>query len=51
MGKLVPITISGKVEYNFYEGHFLKSLSQAYKNILNAHDKQGVKVQNPKTLL
>jgi hypothetical protein len=24
MGKLVPITISGKVEYNFYEGHFFK---------------------------
>jgi len=33
MGKLVPITKSGKVEYNFYEGHFLKALGQAYKNI------------------
>jgi 5-methylcytosine-specific restriction enzyme B len=33
MGKLVPITKSGKVEYNYYEGHFLKALGQAYKNI------------------
>ncbi len=34
MGKLVPITKSGgKPEYNFYEGHFLKALGQAYKNI------------------
>jgi hypothetical protein len=23
VGKLMPITRSGKVEYNFYEGHFL----------------------------
>ncbi len=50
MGKLVPITISGKVEYNFYEGHFLKSLSQAYKNIFNAHDKQGVKISEPENV-
>lgn len=34
MGKLVPITKSGKVEYNFYAGHFLQALAQAYKNIL-----------------
>ncbi|MBD2004691.1 MULTISPECIES: restriction endonuclease [Cyanophyceae] len=34
MGKLVPITkFGGKPEYNFYEGHFLKALGQAYKNI------------------
>lgn len=33
MGKLVPITKSGKVEYNYYEGHSLKALGQAYKNI------------------
>lgn len=44
MGKLVPLTKSNKVEYNFYEGHFLKALSQAYKNILKAHDKQGNKI-------
>lgn len=35
MGKLLPITRAGQVEYNFYEGHFLKALSQAYKNIIN----------------
>ncbi|WP_337884490.1 restriction endonuclease [Fischerella thermalis] len=34
MGKLVPITRASKVEYNFYEGHFLRALGQAYKNIL-----------------
>lgn len=34
MGKLVPLTRSGKVQYNFYEGDFLKALSQAYKNII-----------------
>lgn len=37
IGKLVPITCSGKVQYNFYEGHFLRALSQAYKNIIEAH--------------
>lgn len=34
MGKLVPITKDGKVHYNFYEGHFLKALSRAYKNLI-----------------
>lgn len=43
MGKLVPITKSGKVEYNFYEGHFLKSLAQAYRNILVAKDNEEIK--------
>jgi 5-methylcytosine-specific restriction enzyme B len=38
MGKLVPITKSGKVEYNFYEGHFLKAIARAYKNILVAKE-------------
>ncbi len=33
MGKLVPITRDGKVEYSYYEGHFLKALAQAYKNL------------------
>jgi 5-methylcytosine-specific restriction enzyme B len=41
IGKLMPITRSGKVEYNFYEGHFLRALAQAYKNILKVHDKSG----------
>jgi 5-methylcytosine-specific restriction endonuclease McrBC GTP-binding regulatory subunit McrB len=34
IGKLVPYTgTGGRVEYNYYEGHFLRALSQAYKNI------------------
>jgi 5-methylcytosine-specific restriction endonuclease McrBC GTP-binding regulatory subunit McrB len=41
IGKLLPITRGGKVEYNFYEGHFLRALGQAYKNYIRAHDKQG----------
>jgi 5-methylcytosine-specific restriction enzyme B len=41
IGKLLPITRAGKVEYNFYEGHFLRALGQAYKNYIKAHDKQG----------
>jgi 5-methylcytosine-specific restriction protein B len=51
MGKLVPITRSGKVEYNYYEGHFLKALSQAYKNMKDAHDKEGNKTQEPKNVV
>ncbi|ALB43043.1 hypothetical protein AA650_23595 [Anabaena sp. WA102] len=47
MGKLVPITKSGKVEYNYYEGHFLKALSQAYKNIKDAYDKEGKQINQP----
>ncbi|BAQ66988.1 restriction endonuclease [Geminocystis sp. NIES-3709] len=38
MGKLVPITNeAGKVEYNFYGGHFLRALIKAYKNMIEAH--------------
>jgi 5-methylcytosine-specific restriction endonuclease McrBC GTP-binding regulatory subunit McrB len=44
IGKLMPITRSGKVEYNFYEGHFLRALAQSYKNILKVHDKFGVQI-------
>ncbi len=33
MGKLVPITRAGKVEYSYYAGHFLKALAQTYKNL------------------
>jgi 5-methylcytosine-specific restriction endonuclease McrBC GTP-binding regulatory subunit McrB len=50
MGKLVPITRSGKVEYNYYEGHFLKALSQAYKNIKDAYDKEGKQINQPKNV-
>lgn len=45
MGKLLPMTQDGQVEYNFYEGHFLKALSQAYKNILNTYDKHENKIE------
>ncbi len=42
VGKLMPITVaSGSVQYKFYEGHFLKALSQAYKNIIAAQDNDG----------
>lgn len=34
MGKLVPLTQGDKVKYTFYEGHFLKALGRAFKNIL-----------------
>lgn len=35
MGKLVPITRAGKVEYSYYDGFFLKALAQAYKNLVD----------------
>jgi 5-methylcytosine-specific restriction protein B len=38
VGKLMPITVGGNVQYKFYEGHFLKALSQAYKNIIAAQE-------------
>jgi 5-methylcytosine-specific restriction endonuclease McrBC GTP-binding regulatory subunit McrB len=39
MGKLMPQTKSnGDVYYEFYEGHFLKALAQAYKNIIAAEE-------------
>jgi 5-methylcytosine-specific restriction endonuclease McrBC GTP-binding regulatory subunit McrB len=41
MGKLMPMTMkddnkTSSVYYQFYEGHFLKALGQAYKNIIKA---------------
>jgi 5-methylcytosine-specific restriction enzyme B len=37
MGKLMPLTDdSGKVEYKYYSGHFLKALAKAYKNIITS---------------
>ena len=45
MGKLMPQTKSdGNVYYQFYEGHFLQGLAQAYKNIIA--QKEGEKAQN-----
>lgn len=38
IGKLMPLSEGGKVEYNYYEGHFLRALAQAYRNILNASE-------------
>jgi 5-methylcytosine-specific restriction endonuclease McrBC GTP-binding regulatory subunit McrB len=43
MGKLLPVTKSTKVEYHFYEGHFLKALARAYRNILLQKDDEEVK--------
>ena len=34
MGKLLPLSAGGKVEYQYYAGHFLKALARAYRNIL-----------------
>ncbi|WP_368013640.1 hypothetical protein [Laspinema palackyanum] len=51
MGKLVPLTRSKKVEYNYYEGHFLRALSQSYRNIKDAHDKEGNTQQEPKNVV
>lgn len=34
----MPITVGNNVQYKFYEGHFLKALSQAYKNIIAAQE-------------
>lgn len=42
VGKLMPITVGGNVQYKFYEGHFLKALSQAYKSIIAVQDNDGV---------
>ncbi|MTJ08600.1 MULTISPECIES: restriction endonuclease [unclassified Anabaena] len=50
MGKLVPITRKERVEYKYYEGHFLKALSKAYKNIVESHDKNGFKIDEPKNV-
>lgn len=47
IGKLVPNTKeNGKVEYKFFEGHFLLALAKAFENIHKAYDKDGVKVKD-----
>jgi len=45
IGKLMPITRAGKVEYNYFEGHFLRALAQSYKNIIKVYDKQGERIE------
>lgn len=48
MGKLLPIsTESGNVEYRFYEGHFLKALSYAYRNLVLVLDENGGQSRKP----
>jgi 5-methylcytosine-specific restriction protein B len=54
MGKLMPLTVEedkdnktqSKVTYNFYAGHFLKALAQAYRNIIIAYLKEEAKSKN-----
>lgn len=50
MGKLVPHTDKGKVQYNFYPGHFLQALAQSYKNYIVAHDKEGIQLSEPENV-
>lgn len=40
MGKLMPLTQSGKVEYHFYAGYFMRALARAYRNMLLAEDEE-----------
>ncbi len=47
MGKLVPLTRGGKVEYNYYEGHFLVALARAYENIYKAYNREGNQISEP----
>ena len=46
MGKLLPMTKAGNVEYNFYEGHFLRALAQSYRNLFKAYDKEKKEITN-----
>lgn len=45
IGKLMPLSQSGRVEYNYYEGYFMKALAKAYRNIIDARV-QGQEPQN-----
>jgi len=41
MGKLMPLSDEdGKVEYNYYAGHFLKALARAYRNVMEAEEEE-----------
>ncbi len=50
MGKLVPHTEDGKVQYNFYPGHFLQALAQSYKNLIAAYDQDGNQLTEPENV-
>ena len=41
MGKLLPMTRGGSVEYRYYPGHFLRTLAQAYKELRLQPDNPG----------
>ena len=46
IGKLVPYTKDGKVEYNFYNGHFIKALGKAYRNLIDAKEEYDKEKKN-----
>lgn len=50
MGKLMPLTVKegnkNIVTYNYYEGHFLKALAQAYKHVLIFNLNQDTVIQD-----
>lgn len=50
MGKLVPQTRGEKVNYSFFEGHFLMALSKSYKRILESY-KDGELIGEPKNVV
>jgi len=39
IGKLLPHTNNGNIEYRYYPGVFLKALAKAYKNIIDGNNK------------
>lgn len=51
VGKLVPHSKAGMVEYRFFAGHFLIALSQAYRKVLECYDKDGNKIKDPENVV
>lgn len=51
MGKLLPLSVGSNVEYRFYEGHFLKALSYAYRNLVLVLDKHGERTKEPENVI
>jgi 5-methylcytosine-specific restriction protein B len=45
VGKLLPITNVGKVEYRYYAGHFARALAKAYSNILKHNSESEIAPQ------
>lgn len=48
MGKLMPLTKDGKVEYRYYAGHFLQALGKAYLNIVRSYVEYNDKIEELK---